>query len=310
MGTSLAASGLELRGLSKRFGKLQAVDDLSFDVRPGEVFGFVGSNGAGKTTTMRMILGTQLVDAGEVVWNGKPIDFETRRRIGYMPEERGLYPKMRIGDQLEYLAQLHGATADEARAAVRRWLDRFALGGRTRDEVQKLSHGNQQRVQLAAALAFDPLLLVLDEPFAGLDPEAVDAMSEVLRERAVAGTPVVFSSHQLDLVERICDRVGIIQQGRMVATGTVEELRRGGPERYWVDAPAAGAGWTAALSGVEVVRHDGARYLVELHDGASDQAVLKAALATGPVREFRRDLPSLLDIFREAMTEGRELVHA
>jgi ABC-2 type transport system ATP-binding protein len=306
LGAALSGNGLELRGLSKRFGKLQAVDDLSFDVRPGEVFGFVGSNGAGKTTTMRMALGTQEPDAGEILWGGKPIDFDVRRRIGYMPEERGLYPKMRIGDQLEYLAQLHGATAEGAHEAVTRWLDRFGLGGRTRDEVQKLSHGNQQRVQLAAALAFEPVMLVLDEPFAGLDPEAVDSMSEVLHERAVAGTPVLFSSHQLDLVERICDRVGIIQKGRMVATGTVDELRSHGPERYWVDVPAAGAEWVKPLAGVEVVRTQGTRYLVELTDGTGDQAVLQAALRTGPVHEFRRDLPSLLDIFREAMTEGRE----
>ncbi len=295
-----------MKGLSKRFGKLQAVDDLTFDVHRGEVFGFVGSNGAGKTTTMRMILGTQVEDAGEILWLGRPIDFETRRRIGYMPEERGLYPKMRIGEQLEYLAQLHGATAPAAHDSVKRWLERFGLHGRVRDEVQKLSHGNQQRVQLAAALAFDPVMLVLDEPFAGLDPEAVDSMSEVLHERALAGTPVLFSSHQLDLVERICDRVGIIQQGRLVATGTVEELRRDGPERYWVDAPAAGAQWTKGLVGVDVVRQDGSRYLLELTDGTGDQAVLRAALQTGPVHEFRRDLPSLLDIFREAMTEARQ----
>ena len=298
--------GLELRGLSKRFGKLQAVDDLSFEVHPGEVFGFVGSNGAGKTTTMRMILGTHEVDGGEIVWAGKPIDFETRRRIGYMPEERGLYPKMRIGEQLDYLSQLHGMAAPDAHASVQRWLNRFGLGGRTRDEVQKLSHGNQQRVQLAAALAFNPLLLVLDEPFAGLDPEAVDSMSEVLHEEAASGTPVLFSSHQLDLVERICDRVGIIQRGRMVAMGTVDGLRREGPERSWVDAPAAKPGWAKALTGVEEVRADGSRYLLELTDTTADQAVLQAALATGPVHEFRRDLPSLLDIFREAMTEGRE----
>ena len=297
---------LELHGLSKRYGDLQAVADVSFAVAAGEVFGFVGSNGAGKTTTMRMVLGTLLPDGGEILWAGAPIDFETRRRIGYMPEERGLYPKMRIGEQLEYLAQLHGTSAQAAHDSVKRWLERFGLGGRMRDEVQKLSHGNQQRVQLAAALAFDPLLLVLDEPFAGLDPEAVDSMSEVLHERALSGTPVLFSSHQLDLVERICDRVGIIQRGTMVAIGTVDELRRHGPERYWVDAPGAQAGWPKALPGVDVVRVDGSRVLLQLNDSIDDQSVLRAALATGPVHEFRRDLPTLLDIFREAMTGARD----
>ncbi len=267
------AGGLQLERLGKRYGHIVAVNELTFDVRPGEVFGFVGSNGAGKTTTMRIVLGVLLADSGRVLWDGKPIDFATRRRVGYMPEERGLYPKMRVGEQLSYLAQLHGSPAAEADKATRRWLNRFGLADRIGDEVQKLSHGNQQRVQLAAALVFEPLMLILDEPFAGLDPEAVDSMSEVLHERAATGTPVLFSSHQLDLVERLCDRVGIIQ-------------------------------WTGGLTGVRVVRTDGSRVLLELDPSTDDQSVLRAALATGPVREFRRNVPSLLDIFRHAMTEA------
>lgn len=301
---------LELHGLSKRFGSLVAVNNLSFEVRPGEVFGFVGSNGAGKTTTMRIILGVLIPDAGDVLWDGAPIKFETRRRIGYMPEERGLYPKMRIGEQLTYMAELHGSSAAVAEASTARWLERFGLKDRYKDEVQKLSHGNQQRVQLAAALGFDPVMLVLDEPFAGLDPEAVDAMSEVLHERAEAGVPVIFSSHQLDLVERISDRVAIIQRGHLVACDTVERLRNEGPVRLWVDAPAAKDGWAGSLQGVKVVRNTGSRWLLEMDGEPNDQAVLQAALATGPVHEFRRDVPSLLDIFREAMTEDRSVAPA
>jgi ABC-2 type transport system ATP-binding protein len=167
----------------------------------------------------------------------------------------------------------------------------------------RLSHGNQQRVQLAAALVFDPHMLILDEPFAGLDPEAVDSMSEVLHERAAAGTPVVFSSHQLDLVERLCDRVAIIQHGRLVALGTIDELRGKGPLQIWVDAPAASRDWASGLPGARVMKTDGTRVLLELDSSTDDQQVLKAALATGPVREFRRNVPSLLDIFRHAMTE-------
>jgi ABC-2 type transport system ATP-binding protein len=299
-----AATGLELRGVRKTYGKLVAVDNLDMAVRPGEVFGFVGSNGAGKTTTMRVALGTLIPDRGDVLWNGSPIDFDVRRRIGYMPEERGLYPKMRIGEQLIYLAQLHGSTQAAAAAAVTRWLERFQLKDRARDELQKLSHGNQQRVQLAAALVFEPLMLVLDEPFAGLDPEAVDSMSDVLHRQAESGIPVIFSSHQLEIVERICDRVGIIQRGRLVACGTIDELRSGGPRQLWVDAPSAPQGWAGSLNGLSVVRTDGSRVLLELDASADDQAILRAALATGPVREFRANLPSLLDIFREAMTEN------
>jgi ABC-2 type transport system ATP-binding protein len=298
------AAGLELKGVRKTYGNLVAVDDLDMAVHPGEVFGFVGSNGAGKTTTMRMVLGTLILDRGDVLWDGSPITFELRRRIGYMPEERGLYPKMRIGEQLIYLTELHGATRAEAAIAVDLWLERFQLKDRARDELQKLSHGNQQRVQLAAALAFDPVMLVLDEPFAGLDPEAVDSMSEVLRERAESGIPVIFSSHQLEVVERLCDRVGIIQRGKLVACGTIDELRSHGPRQMWVDAPSAPQGWTGSLSGVRMVRADGTRVLLELDSSADDQAILRAALATGPVREFRANLPSLLDIFREAMTES------
>jgi ABC-2 type transport system ATP-binding protein len=299
----VSARGLELQSITKRYGNLVAVRDLSFEVRPGEVFGFVGSNGAGKTTTMRVALGTLVHDHGAVLWDGSPISFEVRRKIGYMPEERGLYAKMRIGEQLLYLAQLHGATKAAAAGATARWLERFELKERARDELQKLSHGNQQRVQLAAALVFEPLMLVLDEPFAGLDPEAVDSMSEVLKERAQAGIPVIFSSHQLELVERICDRVGIIQKGQLIACGTIEELRGQGPRQLWVDAPLAPQGWTGSLGGVHVVRADGSRVLLELDPSADDQAVLRAALATGPVGEFRYHVPSLLDIFREVMIE-------
>jgi len=301
---SVAAAGLELRGVRKTYGTLVAVDDLDMAVQPGEVFGFVGSNGAGKTTTMRVALGTLIPDRGEVLWNGSPITFDVRRQVGYMPEERGLYPKMRVGEQLVYLAQLHGATEAAAQAGVARWLARFHLKDRERDEVQKLSHGNQQRVQLAAALVFGPLMLVLDEPFAGLDPEAVDSMSEVLHEQAESGIPVIFSSHQLEIVERICDHVGIIQKGRLIASGTIDELRGHGPRQLWVDAPNARPGWSAGLTGVSVVRTESTRVLLELEASADDQAILRAALATGPVREFRVNLPSLLDIFREAMTES------
>ena len=297
--------GLRLEGITKHYGSLLAVDGLSFEVRPGEVFGFVGSNGAGKTTTMRIVLGVLIADGGRVLWDGAPIDFKTRRRIGYMPEERGLYPKMAAGAQLTYLAQLHGTAPDAAATASAYWLDRFGLKDRARDEIQRLSHGNQQRVQLAAALVFEPVMIVLDEPFAGLDPEAVDSMSVVLHERAAAGVPVIFSSHQLELVERISDRVGIIQRGHLVASGTVDELRSEGPNQFWVDAPSAPAGWTDSLRGVKVVKRDGTRWLIELDAASDDQAVLKAALATGAVREFRRDVPTLLEIFREAMTEDR-----
>jgi ABC-2 type transport system ATP-binding protein len=293
---------LEFDGLSKRYGDVVALQDLSFDVRAGEVFGFVGSNGAGKTTAMRIALGVLSADAGEVRWDGRPLELATRRRIGYMPEERGLYPKMKVGEQLAYLAQLHGLTAADAAKSVDEWTERLGVAERKGDEVQKLSLGNQQRVQLAAALTHDPEILVLDEPFSGLDPVAVDVMSNVLRAKADEGIPVIFSSHQLDLVERLCDRVGIVRSGQMVAVGSVDELRAGGAVRLVVDAPSAPDGWTSGLAGVTVIGREGTATVVELGEGADDQAVLRAALATGPVHEFARRRPSLTELFRNVVT--------
>lgn len=231
-----SATALEIRGLTKTFGGTRALNDLSFSLREGEIFGFVGSNGAGKTTTMRIVLGVLSADSGEVLWNGGPLNLEARRWVGYMPEERGLYPKMRVGDQLQYLAQLHGLDPRQAREATEQWTERLGLSSRLQDEVQTLSLGNQQRVQLAAALVHDPRLLVLDEPFSGLDPVAVDVMSSVLRECADEGVPVIFSSHQLELVERLSDRVGIVARGEMVAVGTIAELRQTGARRYAIGA--------------------------------------------------------------------------
>jgi ABC-2 type transport system ATP-binding protein len=239
-----------------------------------------------------------------VRWDGVPLDFAARRRIGYMPEERGLYPKMRLVQQLAYLGELHGMAGSEARVSAVRWLDRFGLKDRGNDDLQALSLGNQQRVQLAAALVFGPDILVLDEPFAGLDPVAVDVMAGVLRERADAGVPVIFSSHELELVERLCDRVGIIDRGGMVACGTVDELRAGGQERRWIDVPGAPADWDAGVPGVRLVQADGTRRLFELDPGVDDQALLQAALNTGPVREFERVEPTLGEIFRTVIEEA------
>ncbi|MEQ3549792.1 ATP-binding cassette domain-containing protein [Pseudonocardia nematodicida] len=300
---AVAAGGrtLEIDALTKRYGSTVALDGVSFDVRPGEIFGFVGSNGAGKSTTMRIALGVLAADSGEVRLGGRPVDLDVRRTIGYMPEERGLYPRMKVGDQLTYLAELHGVGRADARRAVSRWTGRLGVEARLGDTVDALSLGNQQRVQLAAALVHDPAVLVLDEPFSGLDPVAVDVMSEVLREKARAGVPVLFSSHQLDLVQRLCDRVGIIVAGRMRAVGTVGEVRRSGGTRLEVHAPAAAPGWASHLPGVEVVGHEGGRTLLSLDDGADDQRVLAAALATGPVHGFTVTTPSLTDLYREVV---------
>ena len=299
---TMGSQGLELQGLRRSFGELVAVDDLSFLVPAGRMFGFVGRNGAGKTTTMRIICGLLAADAGSVSWDGAPIDASVRERIGYMPEERGLYPKMRLGDQLEYFAVLHGASHEQGRAAARSWLDRFGLGDRDNARVEALSHGNQQRVQLAAALVHQPDLLILDEPFAGLDPIATDVMGEVLREQAARGVPVLFSSHQLELVEELCESVAIIDRGRLVACGPVDELRAGGPRLVRVEVRGATPGWTDALADVELVERVDGRAVFRLDRSADPEWILDAARRAGSVTHFAEVRPSLAELFREVVS--------
>jgi ABC-2 type transport system ATP-binding protein len=294
---------LELAGLRRAFGDVVALDGLSFTVLPGQVFGFLGPNGAGKTTAMRAIVGVTSLDGGAVRWSGEPIGEEARRRIGYMPEERGLYPAMKVLEQLEYLARLHGLTQAAARSAARHWADRLGLGGQGQMKTEALSLGNQQRVQLAAALVHDPELLVLDEPFSGLDPVGVDAMSEVLAERAAAGVTMLFSSHQLDLVEHLCTCVAIIHHGALVAHGTVDELARGGPLRIAVKvAGDHQALWTSQLGGIAAVQQvAGGTAMLSLTRRQDAQAVLDVARRAGPVEQFGFERRRLSEVFRDAV---------
>ncbi|MGW8815154.1 ABC transporter ATP-binding protein [Gordonia terrae] len=289
-------------GLHKRYGELVALQDMTFHVEPGEIFGFVGSNGAGKSTTMRIILGVLAADSGEVRLGDRRIDLDLRRRIGYMPEERGLYPKMKVGEQLTFLARLHGMSAAEAEESVRRWTDRLGVGARYDDNVADLSLGNQQRVQLAAALVHDPTVLVLDEPFSGLDPVAVDVMSDVLKEKAAEGIPVIFSSHQLDLVQRLCNRVGIIAKGQMRALGTVDDLRARDGVSLEITGPRADIAWAEGLPGVRNVEYGETTRLLIDPQTADDQLILSTALQHGPVHRFATSTPSLTDLFREVVS--------
>ena len=291
---------LELDGLTRRYGDVVALDGLTFSVPPGQVFGFVGPNGAGKTTAMRIVLGVLEPDAGSVRWEGRPVDARVRARFGYMPEERGLYPKMRVREQLAYFARLHGAEVDAAGRAADRWMEQVGVADRAEDRVEELSLGNQQRVQLATALVHDPIALVLDEPFSGLDPVGVDVMSQVLVDRARrASVPVLFSSHQLELVERLCDAVAIIKDGSLVACGTVAELRARGADGLWrVEVQGAVDGWAAAVPGADVREGDGAAMLVRTDD---EQQLLDAARAAGRVVRFEPVAPTLAELFREAI---------
>jgi ABC-2 type transport system ATP-binding protein len=292
--------GLGLRGMSKRYGSVQALDECSFTVAHGRMLGFLGPNGAGKTTAMRAVFGLVQLDAGEVLWDGRPVGLLERLRFGYMPEERGLYPRMPVGDQLEYFGRLHGLTARAARAAVSEWLDRLGLGDRAGSKVEELSHGNQQRAQLAVALLHEPELLVLDEPFAGLDPVAVRTLAEVLRGEAARGAAVLFSSHQLDLVEDICEEVAIVDHGRIVATGDVDDLRRASRQRrIQLQLEGAPPDWLPDVDGVELVeRRDGDLSLLTGRE-VDPAEVLAAAERSARVVAFDYGPPSLAELFLE-----------
>lgn len=288
---------LHIDHLTKTFGETKALTDMTFSVHPGELYGFVGSNGAGKSTTMRIALGVLSADSGEVRFGAEPMSDDIRRRIGYMPEERGLYGKEKIANQLTFFGQLHGMAKADAADSAAALLTRLGLGERLDDRLDDLSLGNQQRVQLAASLIHDPELLILDEPFSGLDPVAVEVMSQMLVERAQAGVPVIFSSHQLDLVQRLCDRVGIVAHGSMVTEGTVEALRTSGPVLFEVHTPARD--WYP--TGTRLVAETDGRVVLEARDVDDDQTILHAALAAGPVHSFTRRVPDLTELFREVV---------
>ena len=302
---------LEIHELTKHYGRVTALDGASLAARPGRLLGFLGPNGAGKTTTMRCVFGLATPDAGEVRWDGRPIDAAVRLRFGYMPEQRGLYPRMRVADQLVYFGRHHGLSSADAKGRAAALLERFGLGDRARAKLEDLSHGNQQRVQLAAALVHDPALLVLDEPFSGLDPLGVATMTEVLRERASAGVAVVFSSHQLDLVEEVCEDVAIISAGRIVASGEIDELKSSAGRRHLdVEIVGGSDAWPPAGDGFTVIgrEHDAIRLLVD--DRADLGALLASAQAAGEVRRFSYGPPRLSELFMDAVGDGSSVAGA
>jgi len=292
---------LDFDGATKRFGAVTALDRCTFAARPGRLTGFLGPNGAGKTTAMRAVFGLVELDAGAIRWRGAPVSAAERARFGYMPEERGLYPRMRVRDQLVYLGELCGRGTKDVARSVDAWLDRLGLAGRAADRLDALSHGNQQRIQLIAALVNEPDLLVLDEPFSGLDPIGMGAMSELLRGVAAGGATVMFSSHQLDLVEDLCQDVVIIEHGRIVLAGELAELRAKVPQRF-VDIRYRGPvpDWSRLASVTVIQARDGrARLRV---DRATDlAAVVTAARDLPDLISFTYQPPTLSDLFRQAV---------
>lgn len=287
---------LSVQGLTKSFGNTRAVQDISFDV-PAGMTGFVGGNGAGKTTTMRMIMGVLSPDAGQVLWNGVPTNREIRRGFGYMPEERGLYPRQKVLEQIVYFGKLFGRDGAAARRDGLELLERFNLADRQDDMLDSLSLGNQQRVQIAVAVIGRPDFLVLDEPFSGLDPDAVDSMADLLREYNARGVPILFSSHQLELVERLCDNLTVLSRGRVVASGSRESLQRSGRIRHRLRMNTD-VGWVRDAQ-VSVLDVAGDTAILDLADQAEADRLLGEAVSRGSVVEFAELVPSLSEIYRE-----------
>jgi len=292
---------LEFDGAVKRFGDLTALDGCTFTSGPGRLTGFLGPNGAGKTTAMRAVFGLVHLDGGAVRWRGDAISPSVRERFGYMPEERGLYPRMRVRDQLVHLGRLCGRSQADVERSVDTWLERLGVAERAGDRLDALSHGNQQRGQLIAALVNEPELLVLDEPFSGLDPIAIGVMAELLAERARSGTTVLFSSHQLDLVADLCEDVVIVDHGRVVLAGELERLRAAVPERF-VDVQFRGRppDWSGT-PGVTVVEANAGRARLRVASAGDAARVMAAAGEGTEITSFAFQPPTLSDLFRRAV---------
>lgn len=300
---------LEFANLTHRYkassepgGYKLALDDVSFTATAGRITGLLGPNGAGKTTAMKLLFGLLRAQSGTVMWKGEPVGYDQRRGFGYMPEARSLYGSMRVADQLVYFARHHGLGRDDARRVVQQWLERFGLSSYATSPLDSLSLGQQQRIQLVAAFAHRPALAVLDEPFSGLDPLAVDTVSDTLRKAAADGAAVVVSSHQLELVEHLCADVTILNNGRVALAGDVQRLKSAfGPTRLRVAIDPDSTAWVTALPGVHLVGHDATGLLLTLGPDVDPAAVLAAAGRAGTVSDFSLGLPSLSELFRSAV---------
>jgi ABC-2 type transport system ATP-binding protein len=289
---------LEVKQLNKRFGSMQAVRDESFTVNNGEIMGLIGQNGAGKTTTFRMILNFLKPDQGQVLLDGHALTAADYNSIGYLPEERGLYPKMKVEDQIVYFAQLHGMKARAALTQLDSWMKRFDVQGKRSDRVKDLSKGNQQKVQLIATLIHMPKLVILDEPFSGLDPVNASVLEDGIRMMRNEGAAIIYSSHDMGNVEALSDHLIMLRSGSVVLNGTVDEIRDSfGRTKVYLESPLSRSD-LEAIAGVRQVKDDGRRKIITLDDPATGQTIFAAATANGYIQEFSQQAPTLDEIFR------------
>ena len=292
---------LELVGLHRKYDETVALDGLTMSIPAGVVFGLLGPNGSGKTTSMRAVMGVTALDSGAINWNGRPLTREDRMTFGYMPEERALYTDMYVAEHLVYFSRLRGATKAEAESRAAQWLEKLNLSDRAGDKIEGLSQGNKQRVQVANTLVHEPPVMLLDEPFSGLDPLGIDFLGSVLRERAEAGAIVVFSSHQLDVVEHLCSQVAIVHKGRLVSAGSTRDLTAPTGRHLCLEVVGARRGWERRLKGVTVINKENGRLNLELQSGYDPTDVLDAARQAGEVTEFSQVRRKLSEVFLAAV---------
>lgn len=290
---------LDVSHVRKDFGSVRAVQDVTFEIPAGSTFGLIGPNGAGKTTTIRMIVGIYAPDGGAILWNERKVDGTVRRRFGYLPEERGLYGRMKVREQIEYFARLHGLIDPHLRPKTDAWIERLGLSEYAMRPCAELSKGNQQKVQLACAAVHDPELLVLDEPFSGLDPVNADMLLGVLSELKKAGTTLILSSHQMWQLEQLCDEFCIITAGANRAGGTLDELRRAWPTRVIrVEPPSSAAREVLqAVPGARAMPSDNGALLYEVAAATALPELLRALVAREGITRFEAIEPSLHEIY-------------
>jgi len=302
---------LTVEHINKSFAHVQAIKDLSMEVQEGAIFGFLGANGAGKTTTMRMILDILRPDSGSITWNGRDVRGVPRRNWGYLPEERGLYPKMRVDEQLLFLARLNGLSKQAAEKELTDWLERFQISANRKKKIEELSKGNQQKVQFLATILHDPTILVMDEPFSGLDPVNANVLKEAFLEMHRRGKTIIFSTHQLEQAEELCQDIVIINQGQSVVAGSVREVKRQqgrNVARLKLDNDPE-VSWLEQLPGVQVTKRREDYIEMHIQVNFNPNVIVEAALQHGGViSRFELTEPSLTDIFIEKVGVAPEPV--